>query len=134
MTELQAPVSRTSGPSGIGVDVCRPAEYRKFLRSDTMIGYLLAPAEIEKMHQLTSESRRVEFLAGRFCAKEALYKSLPRVVQAGFRPSRVTIPLSGPKAVFSNEALGEPSWVSHISISHIRDLCVAISATHRIEV
>lgn len=61
---------------GIGIDLVELDRIRDSLeKSDKLIKRILTDKERELFHQLNSEKRRIEFLAGRFAAKEAFAKA-----------------------------------------------------------
>lgn len=61
---------------GIGIDIIELARIEKSIKKSTrLVHRILTNREIEYFNELTSESRKVEFLAGRFAAKEAFAKA-----------------------------------------------------------
>lgn len=56
---------------GVGIDVCQISRMKLSLSKK-----ILTKEEIVIFEQITLEERKREFLAGRFAAKEAIYKAL----------------------------------------------------------
>lgn len=62
---------------GIGVDIIELGRVRKSLsRTHRLVDRVLTVKETEYFNGLSSEKRKIEFLAGRFAAKEAYAKAL----------------------------------------------------------
>ncbi len=111
---------------GIGVDIVQNSRFETL--SETTVNHILSTAEKKEAAELSSRAR-LEFLAWRFAAKEALAKALG----TGFtrlQPRHVTV---------MHDAMGKPFFsVSddvadlfssvdiHLSISHEKDYSVAM--------
>ena len=62
---------------GIGVDLIEIARIKKlYYRQDKLVERVLSKNEQQHFHQFKSETRKIEFLAGRFTCKEAFSKAL----------------------------------------------------------
>ncbi len=59
-----------------GIDIVDNRRIRKKIRDQKFIQRVLSPTEIESFEQIKNEKRKVEFLAGRFSAKESITKAL----------------------------------------------------------
>ncbi len=110
--------------SGIGIDIVEIARIDTLIkRNPRFIKKVLSVKEQEKFQSLTSDSRRAEFVAGRFAAKEALGKAL------GTGLGR----LNFCDIVILNDTSGKPTihfpdddmYNTHISISHSQTSAVA---------
>lgn len=109
---------------GIGIDIVDIARIEAIMkRNPRFIEKILSVKEQEKYHALTTDSRRAEFVAGRFAAKEALGKALGTGLGT----------LNFCDIVILNEASGKPIihfpgdelYHLHISISHSQTSAVA---------
>lgn len=113
---------------GVGIDIVEVDRIRKNIESDRFLEKILTKNEI---HYLKSRNLRVEYVAGRFAAKEAVVKALG----TGFRGFSITdIEIVNEKegkpiVILSNKAeetartLGE--YKIHLSISHEKSYAVA---------
>jgi holo-[acyl-carrier protein] synthase len=109
---------------GIGIDIVDIARIETIIkRNPRFIEKILSVKEREKYASLTTDSRRVEFVAGRFAAKEALGKALGTGLGK----------LNFCDIVILNEESGKPTlcfpgdeaYNAHISISHSQTSAVA---------
>lgn len=121
-----ASFSRTSMLEGIGVDIVQNSRFETL--SENTVNHILSTAERKEAGALSGRAR-LEFLASRFAAKEALAKALG----TGFtrlQPRHITVvhdemgkpcfSVSGEVAeLFSNVEI-------HLSISHEKDYSVAM--------
>lgn len=61
---------------GIGIDIIELERIRQSLENNVrFVERILTPQERESYRQLTNEKRKVEYVAGRFAAKEAFAKA-----------------------------------------------------------
>lgn len=107
---------------GIGVDIVELDRIKEILeRTPKFIDRILTINE-KKEYETLSESRKVEFLAGRFAAKEAFSKALGTGI--GSKLSFLQIEIK-------KDELGKPFISSHIddrihlSISHSKQFAIA---------
>ncbi|MGM0522892.1 MAG: holo-ACP synthase [Bacillota bacterium] len=109
---------------GIGIDIVDIARIEAIIkRNPRFIEKVLSVKEQEKYQALTTDSRRAEFVAGRFAAKEALGKALGTGLGT----------LNFCDIVISNEVSGKPTlhfpgddlYHVHITISHSQTSAVA---------
>lgn len=56
----------------IGIDI---VDINRIDLSDTFLHTILTEEELKEYHQLKTDKRRKEYTAGRFAAKEAIYKA-----------------------------------------------------------
>lgn len=107
--------------TGIGIDIIELERIQKIISTQKkFVDRILTENEKQTFTQL-SEWRQVEFLAGRFAAKEAFSKAAGTGI--GKELSFLDIEISA-------DSLGKPIIVkpelnAHLSISHSRDYAVA---------
>ncbi|WP_431038365.1 holo-ACP synthase [Streptomyces sp. P6-2-1] len=77
-------------PVGVGLDVLDRNELRALVTRDWFLRYCYAPEEIEQARALKG-ARRLEYLAGRFAAKEAVLKALGKGLLQGIAPRNICI-------------------------------------------
>lgn len=106
---------------GIGIDIIELSRVAEMIeRQPKFLDRILTPFEKEKMEMLSGH-RKVEFLAGRFAAKEAFSKANGTGIgkQLSFLDIEIhTNPLGKPVIV-------KPAIQAHLSISHSREYAVA---------
>ncbi len=59
----------------VGIDIVENARVRRFIASEAFVKKVLSPQEKERFDSFSDE-RKVQFLSGRFAAKEAIIKCL----------------------------------------------------------
>lgn len=113
--------------TGIGTDIIEIRRIRELKRPQAFIEKLLGPKERQIFEGLKHPSRRVEFLAGRWAAKEALYKALGPAVckDLAFGDFEVLNDESGRPYLE-----GELGSLVMISISHCQEYAVAFVVAH----
>ena len=62
---------------GLGIDLV-DLKRIKTLMNDALINRVLSKEELEFFHTITAEKRKVEYLGGRFAAKEAIFKAISK--------------------------------------------------------
>ena len=62
---------------GIGVDIVEFTRIRQINQQEKFVERILSEEEKKQYNHLKNEQRRIEYLAGRFAAKEAIYKAMP---------------------------------------------------------
>jgi holo-[acyl-carrier protein] synthase len=80
----------SGGPPGIGLDVLDRDELGSLVTRGWFLRYCYAPEEIEQARSLGG-GRRLEYLAGRFAAKEAVLKALGKGLFQGIAPRHIRI-------------------------------------------
>lgn len=106
---------------GIGIDIIELSRVRDLInRQGKFVDRILTIKEKETFMPL-SDARKVEFLAGRFAAKEAFSKAMGTGIgkELSFLDIEINTDSTG-KPFF-----GKPSIQAHLSISHSRDYAVA---------
>jgi holo-[acyl-carrier protein] synthase len=106
---------------GIGIDIIELSRIEQIIARQTkLIDRVLTDKEKQTFEQL-SERRKIEFLAGRFAAKEAYSKAFGTGIgkEVSFLDIEIeTDDLGKPHIV-------KPSIGAHLSISHSRDYAIA---------
>jgi holo-[acyl-carrier protein] synthase len=114
---------------GTGIDLVELERMKLALERQPRLIFRILTAEERKAMESLSFGRRVEYLAGRFCAKEALAKALGSGVGGRFSWQDVSI-LNGengaPRMVWHNTPSSfEEGMQVHLSLSHSRLYVVA---------
>lgn len=104
---------------GIGTDITDNNRFKDFINDSKKIVRLLSSKEIEKFNLISNDERKIEYMASRFAAKEALFKASNKK----FNMNEVSI---------LNDEAGRPFVESEIdfnnvylSISHERQFSIA---------
>jgi holo-[acyl-carrier protein] synthase len=108
---------------GIGTDIVELSRVEQ-VGLDRLIKKILTQSEQSLLP--LKQKRKVEFVAGRFAAKEAISKALGTGIGASFAFQDVSIlsdSLGAPQAIWKN---AENSPTIHLSISHSEDYAVAM--------
>lgn len=108
---------------GIGVDIVSLTRIQKAWQQPKFAQRLLNDVEWQDYRQLSTEKRQVEFLAGRWAAKEAYAKALGTGIGANCRFHDITIRYSEKK----QPQIESPHFEGQafLSISHSEDYAVA---------
>ena len=109
---------------GIGIDIIELDRIEASLgKSDRLAARVLTASELGKYEELTNWRRRIEYLAGRFAAKEACAKALGTGIgKLSFRDIEVTNDEKGaPKLTVQ----GYDHYIFLLSISHSKEYAVA---------
>lgn len=112
------PVEQSNLPSNkIGVDIVYLPRLSNKTENNEFINKILTPNEKELYFKLTSSRRKLEFLGGRFAAKEAYSKALGTGIgETDFLDVEITYDERGKP--FSNKM--------EVSISHDQDYVIAM--------
>jgi holo-[acyl-carrier protein] synthase len=106
---------------GIGIDIIELSRVEDVVnRTGKLVDRILTPSERDRFETLAGR-RQVEFLAGRFAAKEAFSKAMGTGIGKDLSFLDIEIaadPLGKPVIV-------KPEVKAHLSISHSRDYAVA---------
>ncbi|WP_404451202.1 holo-ACP synthase [Virgibacillus necropolis] len=110
--------------NGIGIDIIELNRINKSLeKSNRLVKRILTNKEQTSYERLNSPSRRTEFLAGRFAAKEAFAKATGTGIgKLSFQDIEVIATESGAPTI---HVQGFESYNIFISITHSRDYAVA---------
>ncbi|GGE34373.1 holo-[acyl-carrier-protein] synthase [Pullulanibacillus camelliae] len=108
---------------GTGLDLVELQRMEKLITNAKFVERILTDTEQEQFYQKTSERRKVEYLAGRFAAKEAYAKA----TGLGFGQA-----LSWQDIEIVNDASGRPALHAkhaihraHVSITHTKEYAAA---------
>lgn len=106
---------------GIGIDIVELTRIEKSLDNPKFIKRILTEKEEEEFY-LLSANRKIEFLAGRFAAKEAFVKALGTGIskECGWHDIEITNDKRGRPLIQYN---GDKRY--HLSISHSQTYAVA---------
>ena len=108
----------TMAITGLGMDAVELSRIEKIVAEPkTFLRKVLTPAELEKYNSLPTK-RKVEFLAGRFAAKEAYAKALGTGIgqHVSFQDIEVLNDASGNQSLCANGMTTKHGSPSHIRI------------------
>ncbi|MDP4162376.1 MAG: holo-ACP synthase [Bacillota bacterium] len=106
---------------GIGIDIIELSRVEEILsKQKKFADRILTPAEKARFEELNGK-RKIEFLAGRFAAKEAYSKANGTGI--GKELSFLDIEIEAD--AFGKPFFSKPQGNAHLSISHSRDYAVA---------
>lgn len=111
---------------GIGIDICQISRMKV-----DMNRRILSDKENIIYQNIKLEKRKMEFLAGRFAAKEAIYKAL-----SGIKSKILMRDLTIIYDDFGRPYLDQPKWEDihvHLSISHEKDYAIAQAIAEALE-
>ncbi|MEU8894092.1 holo-ACP synthase [Streptomyces sp. NPDC048442] len=105
----------------VGVDVIGCAELRRLVERPWFLRFGFAPEELAHAETLGAH-RRLEFLTGRFAAKEAVVKVLGVGFLRGVAPREICV---------DHSADGAPVVHFRGQAAHVPPSCVSVSITHK---
>ena len=116
-----------------GIDITRIKRFKKFLKNEKFLNKVFTEKEIEHILQNKTEIGKLERLAGKFCAKEAILKALGTGIGNGIKLKEIEI-LSDenlrPKVFLYSKAKQKFAVLKlneiDISISHDAGMAIAI--------
>ncbi|UTH06594.1 holo-ACP synthase [Macrococcoides canis] len=104
---------------GIGTDILEINRVSQYIDNDKFLSRILHPEERERFNMFQSDKRKAEYLAGRFCVKEAYAKALGTGIGK----------LSFRDICCLNDAAGKPyikgDTNAHVSIAHTDTIATA---------
>jgi len=107
----------------VGIDIVELEEIREKL-SDRFVHRILSQVELERYYAISNTERRLQYLAGRFAAKEAYTKVYKRFdTSLSFTDVMVLNDDNGAPYIKSTY---RPEDTLHVSISHSRNYAIAI--------
>ncbi|SER13347.1 holo-ACP synthase [Piscibacillus halophilus] len=110
---------------GTGIDLVELNRIERLMnKNDKLVHRILSVREREKLSQYMNQKRKIEFLAGRFAAKEAYSKALGTGIgsQLSFQSIEIVSNEVGrPQIIYK----GEVQTSAHVSISHSKEYAVA---------
>lgn len=114
----------------VGIDVLERSELRRLIKRPWFLRFSFAPEELRHAESLGS-TRRLEFLAGRFAAKEALFKALGFGFLQGIAPREICVeptPHGAPVVRFTGRAAQlRPPPHAAVSITHKQNIVAAVA-------
>ncbi|MCL1949652.1 MAG: holo-ACP synthase [Turicibacter sp.] len=107
---------------GVGTDIVSLERIKEVKRRKAFAAKVLSARELEVYQGFSLELKQIEFLAGRWAVKEAIYKAIPDFCQ-GYAYNQFTI-LNGPDG---KPHLMGPDYSGNLqlSISHEKNYAVA---------
>lgn len=110
--------------NGIGIDIIEIKRIKNaVLRNERFVQRILTRREIARYQSLKQQHRQIEFLAGRFAAKEAFAKATGKGIgKLSFQHIEILSTPSGAPAIFVE---GYDSDKIYVSISHSKEYAVA---------
>lgn len=115
----------------IGLDVLDRTELSRLAERDWFLRYTFTPEELALAAGM-SPGRRLEFLSGRFTAKEAVLKALGRGLFQGVAPCEISIDRTGagaPAVRFTGRTAGLSLPQVALSIAHKKDVVAAVAVS-----
>ncbi|MFI2213991.1 holo-ACP synthase [Streptomyces sp. NPDC020141] len=116
-----AEARQTAGAARIGIDVLDRRELRRLIARPWFRRFCYAPEETARANAM-GEERRLEYLAGRFAAKEAVLKALGTGMLRGIAPHEIYVDRDGD---------GAPLVRLRGRAADLGPLRVALSITHK---
>jgi phosphopantetheine--protein transferase-like protein len=113
----------------VGVDVLDCSELRRLVERPWFLRFGFAPEELAHAETLGGH-RRLEFLAGRFAAKEAVLKVLGRGLLQGVAPREICVghtPHGAPVVQFRGRAAQLAPAAVSVSITHKQAVVAAVA-------
>jgi len=102
--------------NNLGVDIVRISRFENMISESKKYQKILSARETEIFENLTKPDRRMEFLAGRFAAKEAIFKALSK---------------SGESFTFPEiSVLGDATGALEVTFARETQLRVLVSISH----
>jgi holo-[acyl-carrier protein] synthase len=121
----------TRWPRGlrIGLDVLDRTELSRLADREWFLSYTFTAEELALAAEMSPE-RRLEFLSGRFTAKEAILKSLGRGLFQGLAPREISIDRAhdgAPSVRFTGRAADLCLPPVALSITHKKDVVASVA-------
>jgi len=109
---------------GTGVDMVEIKRIQPLVQKEKFIERILSPKEQNAYANINHPRRQVEFLAGRFVAKEAYAKAVGTGIGANLSWRDISV-LNNKKGQPILSDKNEPSHQVHISITHTENFAAA---------
>lgn len=110
----------------IGTDILSNKRIEKNINNEKFIYRILSPQEAQIFEKIKNHSRKVEFLSGRFCAKESITKALkykPNFNQITILSSDVKIDQNLESKI--KKKLNLKEFKLKVSISHEKEFTIS---------
>lgn len=109
----------------IGIDIVENVRFDSFIENPRKYSRILSDKEKDLFARITNKSRKREFLAGRFAAKEAVIKALAHSGYS-FKYTRISV-LNAPDGSPYVELEDCPAVKILLSLSHGKENTVAVA-------
>lgn len=118
---------------GLGFDLVEMARFERAVtgNDERFINKLLTPTELEHYDRFSDPKRRIEWLSGRFAAKEALFKALGTgfgsasdFINVEVVPDCTGRPIMSLSS-FLEKKIGKP-YTIHVTITHTKTTAGAV--------
>ncbi len=106
----------------IGIDIARNDRFKKYINNNNFLTRVLSNWELKKFNSMNNQNSKIEFLAGRFSAKESIVKASNKELYF----SKISIENTNtgkPMVIYDGVSLENVL----ISISHEREYTVSFS-------
>lgn len=103
---------------GIGVDIENIKKFYDFLNKENYIKRIYTKYEINELNKIKNKRRKVEFLASRYAAKEAMSKALGVGISNEFSFKDIEVV----KNILGKPEVKYKNFNVHISISHTKEI------------
>jgi holo-[acyl-carrier protein] synthase len=115
---------------GIGIDIVSTKRIKDQIHNQTFVKRILSAEEYKVFEQFQLENRKVEYLAGRFAAKEAIFKAIRKGSgDINYRDiSVLNDETNAPYVIFDYLK----SYQVHITISHEDDYVVSFATIEKL--
>lgn len=109
----------------IGIDIVEKKRFAKMIENEKKVNRILSDFEVKIYNEITNQNRKIEYLASRFCAKEAIIKAI----------NQENLSYSYKDLSILNNENGSPYVKFHfdvnfevlISLSHSENNCVCVA-------
>ncbi|MFD2639758.1 holo-ACP synthase [Piscibacillus salipiscarius] len=111
--------------TGTGIDLVELHRIERLMnKNDKFINRILTEREKEQLNKFDHIKRKVEYIAGRFAAKEAFSKAIGTGIgsEVSFQSIEILPDQYGRPRIFKGGTLDENA---HISLSHSKDYAIA---------
>ena len=60
----------------IGIDLVESSRFKEIIKNEQKVKRFLSLKELDVFSKINNENKRIEYIASRFCAKEAIIKAI----------------------------------------------------------
>lgn len=109
----------------VGIDIVKIDRFSRIILEEKKYRKILSEQEIQLFTSFSTDSRKMEFIAGRFAAKEAIFKALSKL-NVAFTFPQVSI-LGDEKGSLTVSFASPIAFQVLVSISHSEDNAVGMA-------